>query len=139
MNIHEKAEVSPGADIGQFVFIDAFTVIDSGAVVGDSTRIGSNCHLEAGVNIGFANSIDHGCILQTGFESGERVYLGPRTVNVGRVKVQANVHIGPGCVLIGPPNGYLTIGNNAVILPGSIVIEDVPAVEELAPTRRKKA
>jgi UDP-N-acetylglucosamine acyltransferase len=90
--IHPKAEVCPGAELGNNVSIGPFAVIESGVKVGDNVRIGPQCHIRAGTTLE-----DH-CKV----EAGAKIGIMPKGVRVGE---NTGVRIGQ----------YVTIGENATV------------------------
>lgn len=90
-------EIHPGAKIGKGLFIDH----GSGVVIGETSIIGDNCTLYQGVTLG-----------GTGKESGKR----HPTLGNG-------VMVGAGAKLL----GAFTVGDNAKIAAGAVVLRDVPA------------
>ena len=89
-------EIHPGAQIGQGLFIDH----GSGVVIGETAIIGDNCTLYQGVTLG-----------GTGKETGKR----HPTLGTG-------VLVGAGAKLL----GNFTVGDNAKIAAGAVVLGDVP-------------
>ncbi len=90
-------EIHPGAKIGKGVFIDH----GSGVVIGETAEVGDNVTLYQGVTLG-----------GTGKEKGKR-----------HPTVEDGVVIGAGATVL----GNITIGSNARIGAGSVVIKPVPA------------
>lgn len=90
-------EIHPAAKIGKGLFIDH----GSGVVIGETSIIGDNCTLYQGVTLG-----------GTGKESGKR----HPTLGNG-------VMVGAGAKLL----GAFTVGDNAKIAAGAVVLSDVPA------------
>jgi len=89
-------EIHPAASIGEGFFIDH----GAGVVVGETTEIGDNVTIYQGVTLG-----------GTGKETGKR-----------HPTLRDNVTIGAGAKVL----GSVTVGENAKIGAGSIVIHDVP-------------
>ncbi|MFA5802179.1 MAG: serine O-acetyltransferase [Thermoleophilia bacterium] len=89
-------EIHPAAVIGDGFFIDH----GSGVVIGETTEVGENVTLYQGVTLG-----------GTGKETGKR-----------HPTVHDGVTVGAGAKVL----GSVTIGDNAKIGAGSIVIQDVP-------------
>lgn len=89
-------EIHPAAVIGEGFFIDH----GSGVVIGETTEVGENVTLYQGVTLG-----------GTGKETGKR-----------HPTVHDGVTVGAGAKVL----GSVTIGDNAKIGAGSIVIQDVP-------------
>jgi UDP-perosamine 4-acetyltransferase len=102
--IHPSAVVSGVARLGQGV------VVAAGAVVGTDTAVG-DCAI-----INTSAIVDHECQLDSG------VHVCPGAALAGRVHVQEMAFLGLGCRII----QCLTIGRNAVVGAGAVVIRDVP-------------
>ncbi|RJQ43258.1 MAG: serine O-acetyltransferase [Gaiellales bacterium] len=90
-------EIHPAARIGEGFFIDH----GAGVVIGETTEVGNNVTIYQGVTLG-----------GTGKETGKR-----------HPTLKDNVTIGAGAKVL----GSVTVGENAKIGAGSIVIHDVPA------------
>lgn len=90
-------EIHPGAQIGQSFFIDH----GMGVVIGETVEIGDNCTIYQGVTLG-GTSLSHG-------------KRHPTLCN--------NVTVGVGAAVL----GAITIGDNAKVGGGSVVVRDVPA------------
>lgn len=90
-------EIHPAAKIGQRFFIDH----GMGVVIGETCEIGDNVTIYQGVTLG-----------GTGNEKGKR-----------HPTVEDNVLISTGAKVL----GSITIGKNAKVGGGSVVLEDVPA------------
>ncbi|MBQ3483056.1 MAG: serine O-acetyltransferase [Clostridia bacterium] len=90
-------EIHPGATIGRGLVIDH----GSGVVIGETAEIGDNVTLYQGVTLG-----------GTGKDEGKR----HPTLGNG-------VLVGAGAKVLGP----LTIGDNAKIAAGAVVLDDIPA------------
>lgn len=92
-----QIEIHPGAQIGQGFFIDH----GAGVVIGETTIIGDNVTLYQGVTLG-----------GTGKEKGKR-----------HPTVGNNVVVSTGAKIL----GSITIGDNAKIGAGSVVLKDIPS------------
>lgn len=90
-------EIHPGATIGKGLFIDH----GMGVVIGETTVIGDNCTIYQNVTLG-----------GTGKDTGKRH---PTLGN--------NVLVGSGAKVLGP----FTVGDNARIAAGAVVLNEVPA------------
>ena len=90
-------EIHPGAKIADGLFIDH----GMGVVIGETAEIGENCHLYQGVTLGGTST--------------KRDKRHPT--------LKANVSVGAGAKLI----GAITVGENASIGAGSVVVTNVPA------------
>ena len=88
-------EIHPGATIGKGLFIDH----GMGVVIGETAEIGDNCLIYQGVTLG-----------GTGKDIGKR-----------HPTVESGVMIGAGAKVLGP----ITIGKNAKIAAGAVVVKDV--------------
>lgn len=89
-------EIHPGATIGKGLVIDHGT----GVVIGETAEIGDNCTLYQGVTLG-----------GTGKDVGKR-----------HPTLEDGVMVGAGAKVLGP----LTIGSNAKIAAGAVVLDDIP-------------
>jgi len=89
-------EIHPGAKIGQGLFIDH----GMGIVIGETAEIGDNCHLYQGVTLGGTST--------------KKEKRHPTLMD--------NVQVGAGAKLI----GAITVGENASIGAGSVVVTNVP-------------
>ena len=89
-------EIHPGATIGKGLFIDH----GMGVIIGETTVIGDNCTIYQGVTLG-----------GTGKDKGKRH---PTLGN--------NVMVGSGAKVLGP----FTVGDNAKIAAGAVVLDAVP-------------
>jgi serine O-acetyltransferase len=90
-------EIHPGACIGKGVFIDH----GMGVVIGETARVGDGCTIYQGVTLG-GTSLSHG----------------KRHPTLGR-----NVTVGVNAAVLGD----ITLGDNAKVGGGSVVVKDVPA------------
>ena len=90
-------EIHPGAKIGSGVFIDH----GEGVVIGETAVVGNNVVIYQGVTLG-----------GTGKDKGKR-----------HPTIEDNVMISAGAKILGP----FTVGKNAKIGAGSIVLKEVPA------------
>ena len=90
-------EIHPNARIGRGFFIDH----GMGVVIGETAEVGENCTIYQGVTLG-----------------GTSLSRGKRHPTLGN-----NVTVGVGAAVL----GAITIGDNAKIGGGSVVVRDVPA------------
>jgi serine O-acetyltransferase len=107
--VHWDADLAPGLAL----------VHGNGLVLSHSARVGAGCILFHNVTLG--ESMD------------------PVTKIQGAPTLGANVHVGPGAVLLGP----ITVGEGSKIMAGAVLTESVPAGTVVRPTpveivRRKK-
>lgn len=126
------ARIGAGTRIGNFVFIRDHTVIGQGCVVG------SYVDIEGDVTIGNFVSLQSGCYLTRGVIIEDEVFCGPRIVTMNdkpmsyrrpsltfvrrAPRILRAARVGGGSVLC--PG--ITVGENAVIGAGSVVVHDVP-------------
>jgi UDP-3-O-[3-hydroxymyristoyl] glucosamine N-acyltransferase len=73
--IHERAWVSPLADVGERVFIGAQTIVDESVILGDDVFIGHGCVIEKGVKIGNFTRLNANVTICSGTEIGQRVLI----------------------------------------------------------------
>ena len=90
-------EIHPGAKIGRGVMIDHGT----GVVIGETAEVGDGCMIYQGVTLG-----------GTGKDKGKR-----------HPTLGKNVLVGAGAKVLGP----FTVGDNARIAAGAVVLSEVPA------------
>ncbi len=130
--ISDTAQIGVGTRIGNFVFIRHHVLI------GENCLIGSYVDIEGDVRIGNFVSLQSGCYLTRGVVIEDSVFCGPRVVTLndkymcyGRPTMKFDrqaprilraARIGGGSVLC--PG--VTIGENAVVGAGSVVVQDVP-------------
>jgi UDP-3-O-[3-hydroxymyristoyl] glucosamine N-acyltransferase len=105
-----------GVCIGENCSILAGTNIVRSTHFNDYTKIGNHVH------IGLQSSIGHDCRI------GDNCDISTKVTIAGRVRMDANCWVGAGVII---SNG-LTVGENANIKIGSVVIENVASNEELS-------
>ena len=88
-------EIHPGAQIGRRVCIDH----GHGIVIGETAEVGDNCMIYQGVTLG-----------GTGKDTGKR-----------HPTLESGVMVGAGAKVLGP----ITIGKNAKVAAGAVVVKDV--------------
>lgn len=110
-------EIHPGATIGEAFFIDH----GMGTVIGETTEIGNNVTLYQGVTLG-----------GTGKEKGKRhptlednVVIGVGATVLGSITVGANAKVGAGAVVINPVPANSTV----VGVPGHVVVKEGERVQ----------
>lgn len=102
--LHQNAEISTRASIGEG------TVVMGNAIINSGTKIGKH------VIINTAASVDHDCVIE------DFVHISPNATLCGEVAVWEGAHVGAGAVII--PG--VTIGKWAVVGAGAVIIKDVP-------------
>ena len=135
-NIHNLADVQT-TNIGENTRVWQFCVILSGAVIGDHCNINCQVFIENDVRIGDNVTIKPGVQIWDGITIEDQVFIGPnvtftndmmprskqyperflKTIIKKGASLGANATILPG----------VTIGENAMIGAGSVVLKDVPA------------
>ena len=134
-NIHPLADVQ-SSRIGNNTYIWQFCVVLKGAVIGDDCNINCQVFIENDVVIGNRVTIKPGVQIWDGITIEDDVFIGPnvtftndlmprskqypatflRTMVKKRASIGANATILPG----------ISIGENAMIGAGSVVLKDVP-------------
>jgi UDP-2-acetamido-3-amino-2,3-dideoxy-glucuronate N-acetyltransferase len=141
--IHETAEISPLASIGENVQVWNHSKIREGASIGDECVIGQNVYIDFEVSIGSrvkiqnSTSIYHGVTIEDGVFIGPHVCftndLTPRAITTdGRLKTADDWQVTPIVVHYGASIGAGTtlvpgvhIGRFAMIGAGSVVTRSV--------------
>jgi acetyltransferase-like isoleucine patch superfamily enzyme len=147
--IHERA-LCEADDIGPRTRIWAFAHVMRGAVVGADCNIGDHVFIEAGARIGNRVIVKNGVTIWDKVTVEDDVFLGPNMVFTNDMNprvafknpperfmptlVRRGASIGANATIV----CGVTIGENAFIGAGSVVIRDVPAYALLAgnPARR---
>jgi UDP-N-acetylglucosamine acyltransferase len=150
--IHNSAQVSTKAEIGQNVQIGPFTVIEDDVIIGNSTEIGSNVMIASGAIIGEKCKIFHGAVLstvpqdlkfeneKTTLEIGNNTTIREyATLNRGTADHWKTV-VGDNCLLMAYSHiaHDCTIGNNVIIansvnMAGHVTIEDFVGIGGMVP------
>ena len=102
--IHPLAYVSPSAQLGRGVLIDAFAVIQP------NCKIGDGCFIHAGAAVAHDNIL------------GDCVSLSPNVATTGGVQIGACSFLAAGCAVIND----IKIGKNVIVAAGAAVIRDLP-------------
>ena len=135
--IHDTAEVSPKATIGDGTKVWNLAQIRENAVLGENCIVSKNVYIDADVKIGNRVKIQNNVNVYDGVEVEDDVFLGPsmtftndmfpRSFNadwkITRTLVKKGASIGAGAVIV----CGTTIGEYALIGSGSVVTKDVPA------------
>jgi acetyltransferase-like isoleucine patch superfamily enzyme len=115
-----------GCRIGSDVKIGAFVEIQKGVLIGDRCKISSHSFLCEGVTIESDVFIGHGVLftndLQPRATAGGRLQ-DERDWTLVPTRVKQGASIGSGAVIL----CGITIGENAMIGAGAVVVRDVPA------------
>jgi acetyltransferase-like isoleucine patch superfamily enzyme len=136
MSIHHLADVQ-SKNIGEGTSVWQFCVILAGAEIGKNCNINCNVFIENDVVIGNNVTIKPGVQVWDGTTIGDNVFIGPNATftndlkprskqypkNFLRTIIKKGASIGANATIL--PG--ITIGENAMIGAGSIVLKDVPA------------
>jgi len=130
--------IFPGVTIGEGTRLGNFILIRSDTRIGKGCTIGSYVDIEGEVSIGDHVSLQSACYITRGVVIEDEVFCGPRvtTMNDKRIchrrknltfmraapRILRAARVGGGSVLL--PG--ITIGENAFIGAGSVVMQDVP-------------
>jgi len=142
--IHQTAEVSPNARIGENVTIWHQAQVREGARIGNNCILGKGAYIDKGVTIGdnvkiqnYA-SVYHGSTIESGVFIGPYACIlndkAPRSVTPegklkrdgdwsgGKILIKEGASIGSGSIIL----PHVTIGISALVGAGSVVTRDVP-------------
>lgn len=142
--IHQTAEVSPKAKIGEGTRVWHQVHIREGAEIGSNCIIGKNVYVDFDVKIGNNVKIQNNALLYHGLTVEDGVFIGPNACmtndlypraitpegelkgnddwQVGPVRLGYGSSIGAGALIL--PN--VTVGRFAMIAAGSVVTRSVP-------------
>jgi acetyltransferase-like isoleucine patch superfamily enzyme len=134
----EHCVIQPDVSIGVGTRIGTFVFIRSATTVGQGCTIGSYVDIEGDVVIGDHVSLQSGCYVTRGVIIEDEVFCGPRviTMNDKRMayrrpaltfersapRILRAARVGGGSTLL--PG--VTVGENALVGAGSVVVRDVP-------------
>lgn len=143
--VHESAEVSERAQLGDGVRVWNQAQVREHAVIGADTQIGKDAYIDAGVCVGARCKIQNGVYLYHGVTVEDGVFLGPRATttndknpraifpdgrlrgasdfSVTQTRICYGAAIGAGAILV----CGITVGKFATVAAGSVVTRDVPA------------
>lgn len=136
-------KIASDVTLGQGVVISDFVNL-YGCVIGNNTKIGPFVEIQKGATVGSACKISSHSFICEGVSIEDEVFVGhnvtfindnyPRATNgdgilqteddwvCEPIKVKKGASIGSGAILL----GRITVGENAIIGAGSVVIRDVP-------------
>jgi len=142
--IHETADVSPRAQIGEGTVIWHQTQVREGASIGDNCILGKGVYIDSDVVIGARVKIQNYACIYHGARVEDGVFIGPHACIIndkypravspeGRLKTAADWEVGQVLVREGASLGAMsvvlpgvTIGRFAMVGAGSVVTADVP-------------
>ncbi len=133
--IHNTAQVLSDS-LGENTRIWQYVIVLEGAVIGEDCNICSHCFIESDVLVGDRVTIKNGVSVWDGLRIGSDVFVGPNVTFTNdkfpRSKVRPEKYlptciedgasIGAGAVIL--PN--LTIGTNAMVAAGAVVVRSIP-------------
>ena len=115
--IHDAAQISSNAHIGNGNFIDAGTIINSGAKVSNHTLLMSGCIIDHDVNVGDYSQVGIGSMIGAGVEIGKSAFIGSGVTIVPGITIGKNARLGAGSVVIESVKDNATVfGNPAAIV-----------------------
>lgn len=120
VKIHDTAEVSEGAHIGDNTCVWQRCVIQKGAIVGKNCNIGANVYIEGDVRIGDRVKIKNNIAIYSGVIVEDDVFLGPNCVFTNVVNPRSFIdrkHEFKQTII----RRGATIGANATIVCGNVI------------------
>jgi len=134
MEFKKINDVKLGKNVVIYDFVNLY-----GCTIGDETRIGTFVEIQKGANIGKKCRIQSHTFICEGVKIEDEVFIGHgvvfindrhpsvsaaqnKTWKLEKVLVKTGASIGSGVIIM----GGVTIGKNAMIGAGAVVLEDVP-------------
>jgi len=110
--IHQFSSVSPSANLGDGVFINAGVVVNALVEVKEGSICNSSCLIEHECIIGRYAHVAPGAVLAGGVTVGDYSFIGANSVIRQGIKIGSNVIIGAGAVVVKDiPDNSIIIGN----------------------------
>lgn len=125
--------------VGAGTVVWAFAHVAAGASVGRSCKIGEHSYIEGGATVGDRVTVKNGALIWAGVHLGDDVFVGPRATFTNDLRprahrrrsadelrtttVEAGVSLGASVTVV----CGVTIGHDALVGAGSLVLRDVPA------------
>lgn len=114
------------ADIPTFSVISRNSIIETSLPIGNGAIVCANTYISVNVQIGVSFFMNIGSTLEHDCTVGDFVTFSPGVVCAGNVKIEDQVFIGAGAVIInGSEDNPLTIGRGATIGAGAVVVNSI--------------
>lgn len=133
--IHETAEVSPDATIGDGSMIWNWTKVREAAVIGANVNLGQHVYVDHGVSIGDDSKIQNGVNVYSGVTIGSGVFVGPSVTftndlhpratgdwEITETIVEDGASIGANATIV----CGVRLGAGCMVGAGTVVVRDVP-------------
>jgi len=114
-SIHQRASVSPHAELGHGNYVGPNAVVAATAKLGDGILVGPNAVVEGQATVGDYAQLGSGTQIGFGASVGAGAFVGAGAVLVAGVKVGDKARVGAGSVVVADvPGGQTVFGNPAV-------------------------
>ena len=115
--IHDTAQISKNAHIGNGNFIDAGAIINSGAKISNHTLLMSGCIIDHDAHVGDYAQVGIGSMIGADVDIGRSTFIGSGVTIVPGVTIGKNTRLGAGSVVIESIKDNATVfGNPATIV-----------------------
>lgn len=115
--IHDTAQISINAHIGNGNFIDAGAIINSGAKISNHTLLMSGCIIDHDAHVGDYAQVGIGSMIGADVDIGRSAFIGSGVTIVPGVTIGKNTRLGAGSVVIESIKDNATVfGNPATIV-----------------------
>jgi sugar O-acyltransferase (sialic acid O-acetyltransferase NeuD family) len=113
-SIHQRASVSPHAELGHGNYLGPNVVVAATAKLGDGILVGPNAVVEGQASVGDYAQLGSGSQIGFGASVGAGAFVGAGAVLVAGVKVGDKARVGAGSVVVADvPGGQTVFGNPA--------------------------